>query len=174
MKLPLTLALDPHHHQDTSDDDNKQSARCFADPPTILKDERSGELFIIELQGQLELEEDGDADDHSTRSHAGQKIGKLDMSIPVSLCLAFFSLFVHVLIRSSYLHQLDATYSTHRSSQAHRPDCKAEHPASNTQAYSPSQGCCSFLLNPSPSSYFITFTPASERTPPYYYITRWK
>lgn len=97
MKLPLTLALD------TSDNDNQQPARCFADPPTILKDDRSGELFIIELQGQLELEENGasehDNGDHSTHSHAGQKIGKLDMSIPVSLCLASLSLvFVNVLI----------------------------------------------------------------------------
>ncbi|KAK9894438.1 hypothetical protein P389DRAFT_96588 [Cystobasidium minutum MCA 4210] len=72
MKLPLTVALD---------EDENNSAKVFNDPPSILRDDKTGELFIIELQGKLEVEQDGD-DELEEHAHAGQKVGKLDMSMP--------------------------------------------------------------------------------------------
>ena len=67
MRLPLELAL-PSPSSSTS-------------PPTVLID---GELFLLELQGELELSSK-DAGDNPPRK-AGQRIGKLDLSVPVRAC----------------------------------------------------------------------------------------
>lgn len=75
MKLPLTLALD----------DTGSHARCCPDAASIIKDDLSGELFVVELQGQLEIHsDDNDAPAAHGQAHAGSFIGKLDMSNPVS------------------------------------------------------------------------------------------
>jgi hypothetical protein len=77
MRLPLTLSLPRGnaHAQDLNND------------AAIISDESSGELVLIELQGQLELTIEGEnKQDKEDAVHVhpdGQRIGKLDMSVPV-------------------------------------------------------------------------------------------
>lgn len=92
MKLPLTVALD---------EDENNSAKVFNDPPSILRDDKTGELFIIELQGKLEVEQDGD-DELEEHAHAGQKVGKLDMSMPVSCQYSHTSNFMQDMLKSKW------------------------------------------------------------------------
>ena len=79
MRLPLSLAI-------TSPSEG----------PLLAFDHGSGELVLVELQGHLELNLDGveldetaarSASNGSNGSKAGQKVGKLDLSVPVSLSI---------------------------------------------------------------------------------------
>lgn len=76
MRLPLSLAI-------TSPSEG----------PLLAFDHGSGELVLVELQGHLELSLDGveskhpAADSASNGIKAGQKVGKLDLSVPVSLSI---------------------------------------------------------------------------------------
>lgn len=75
MRLPLNIAIP-----------------CPPDAPLLAFDHGSGELVLVELQGHLELNdldtehEAGDTAAH-TSSKAGQKVGKLDLSVPVGCSL---------------------------------------------------------------------------------------
>ena len=65
MRLPLELALPPVFSSSPS-------------PSTVLID---GELFLLELQGELELSSKDAGEQAPVK--AGQTIGKLDLSVPV-------------------------------------------------------------------------------------------
>lgn len=80
MRLPLDLAIASHSSQTSSP------------APLLAFDHGSGELILVELQGHLELSLDGiEMQDSSVASSstqsdgakAGQKVGKLDLSVPV-------------------------------------------------------------------------------------------
>ena len=82
MRLPLDLAIAIASHSD----------QTSSPAPLVAFDHGSGELILVELQGHLELSLDGiEMQDSSTASSstqsngakAGQKVGKLDLSVPV-------------------------------------------------------------------------------------------
>lgn len=81
MRLPLELCL-PSPSTSTS-----SSTSLNAATSSITIDEESGELLLIELQGELEVvHEDGLKDDGDIRT--GAKVGKLDLSVPVGQSLS--------------------------------------------------------------------------------------
>lgn len=69
MRLPLELALPP-----------PSPSPSRASPSTVLID---GELFLLELQGELELTSKDAGEGAKPLRKAGQRIGKLDLSVPV-------------------------------------------------------------------------------------------
>lgn len=89
MRLPLRLSLPPSSSSSSSSDSSG---------PFVI-DHDTGELLLIELQGELHITEasgqGNDTDDKtastttggaaSSVAREGRKVGKLDMSVPVSV-----------------------------------------------------------------------------------------
>lgn len=67
MRLPLELSL---------------PTASTSSSPSVVVDPDSGELLLLELQGELELQGDIE-DDSAATSAAGARVGKLDLSISV-------------------------------------------------------------------------------------------
>lgn len=67
MRLPLELSL---------------PSASTSPSPSVVIDPDSGELLLLELQGELELQGDV-GDDSEAATSAGARVGKLDLSIAV-------------------------------------------------------------------------------------------
>lgn len=140
MKLPLTLALDAHG-----------LPRVFSDPAAAMaalasQPDVPSELFLVELQGQLEvqLQLEDDADPSTGSLHAGHKIGKLDMSVPVSPGIDIVRILTCTTLTDG-VSPADTSRPAHRPPQARRPDRQAQHSPGYSQAQSPSENAHSVV-----------------------------
>lgn len=172
MKLPLTLALD-----------KEGRPRMFSDPAAALQDGNldAGELFLVELQGKLEVQLEGEEqeqDDLASSSAAGQRIGRLDMSVPVRAFRRLAGLAARP--THSLMNEMnalaDTPYPSDRTPPPDRADSQAQHSLGHPQAHSPSQdillahalglvcsSSTSHLLASAAATTTTTTTPGSSR-----------